>query len=574
MPPYERKNDMPAPPVGPGLRLIAIAALLVACGGGGGTEPSQTIASISVTLAKGILPVGGTTTASATVRGSDGAGVAGAHVSWSSSAPGIASVSLSGAITALAPGSTTIAASSGGVTGSALLTVTSPKVVTGLVYHRDASVAWPVNPVPTEGVGGAQLALDGVTTTSNGTGAYSLSSDLQTGALWKPLTVSAPGYIPSWHPWLTDDPVSVPLALYPEVPVTPRPGFIKGTSTHDAGGWLPRFHSEGRFPTTLDRSKNVVGANLIVFPNQQSIIAMDPAAGTVSFANEPLSEVQPMLTDMVLLARERNQQSMIWWLPYVDPFRVQNGAGLFFSTPASQTSFWDAVFAAWTPKVLERAALARDLGVEYVGIGFRGRSDVGIERFRKLIDDIRAIGYQGKIFYIATFNIIGNNNELANRMDPEFAALWDGFVLVATTVVTNGPGEVAAQAQTRARMRNDLRSQLNRLTWLPKPIFLTVSIKSTHGGIVGLGPDVARSTDSPLYIRDYQQQADAYMAAAEVINETPTGNGRVMGLLDWGYHFKDNYYDGFGIGDAVYDKAWTIRGKPAEAVLRWWFARW
>jgi AcrR family transcriptional regulator len=28
------------------------------------------------------------------------------------------------------------------------------------------------------------------------------------------------------------------------------------------------------------------------------------------------------------------------------------------------------------------------------------------------------------------------------------------------------------------------------------------------------------------------------------------------------------------VGDAVYDKAWTIRGKPAEAMLKWWFARW
>jgi hypothetical protein len=164
--------------------------------------------------------------------------------------------------------------------------------------------------------------------------------------------------------------------------------------------------------------------------------------------------------------------------------------------------------------------------------------------------EIRAVGYTGTIFYIATFNILPNNNKLGNRMDPAFAALWDGFVLLATTMVTRGQGEVVSEAQTRARMRDDLRMQLERLTWLPKPIYLTVSIRSTHGGVIGLGPDVAHATDSQSFIRDYQQQADAYMAAAEVINATPVGNGRVMGLLDWGYHFKDNYSDGFGVGDA------------------------
>jgi hypothetical protein len=70
-----------------------------------------------------------------------------------------------------------------------------------------------------------------------------------------------------------------------------------------------------------------------------------------------------------------------------------------------------------------------------------------------------------------------------------------------------------------------------------------------------------------------QQQADVYQAVFEVISGTPTGNGRVAGLISWGYHFKDNYDDGFFVGEVAMDKAANIRSKPAEAVAQWWFDR-
>src|SRR5208337_2784106 len=50
---------------------------------------------------------------------------------WSSSAPGVATISTAGLASALAPGQTTIAAASGAINGSTTLTVTSGFVLTG-----------------------------------------------------------------------------------------------------------------------------------------------------------------------------------------------------------------------------------------------------------------------------------------------------------------------------------------------------------------------------------------------------------------------------------------------------------
>ena len=64
-----------------------------------------------------------------------------------------------------------------------------------------------------------------------------------------------------------------------------------------------------------------------------------------------------------------------------------------------------------------------------------------------------------------------------------------------------------------------------------------------------------------------------YQAVFEVISGTPRGTGRVAGLISWGYHFKDDYDDGFFVGEVAMDKSANIRSKPAEGVARWWFDR-
>jgi uncharacterized protein YjdB len=84
------------------------------------------VARVSVSLGSTSLLVGSTTQASTTLRDSSGNVLLGRSVTWTSSAPAVASVSATGMVSALLAGSATITATSEGISGSASLTVTAP----------------------------------------------------------------------------------------------------------------------------------------------------------------------------------------------------------------------------------------------------------------------------------------------------------------------------------------------------------------------------------------------------------------------------------------------------------------
>lgn len=115
---------------------LAASTWLVAaaCGGGDGGPPSPppppTVASVVVALASASIPVGQTTTATATARDAQGATISGKTPSWSSANSSVASVSGDGTVTGVAAGSTEITATIDGRTGSATVTVTPPPVST------------------------------------------------------------------------------------------------------------------------------------------------------------------------------------------------------------------------------------------------------------------------------------------------------------------------------------------------------------------------------------------------------------------------------------------------------------
>jgi hypothetical protein len=109
---------------------LAVGAMLAACGGADGgptattsTGPTPALTTMSVTLSAATLSVGQTGTASAAGFDQNHAAIATGTVTWTSSAPGVATVDASGAITTVAPGQTQIIASANGITGQAPLTV-------------------------------------------------------------------------------------------------------------------------------------------------------------------------------------------------------------------------------------------------------------------------------------------------------------------------------------------------------------------------------------------------------------------------------------------------------------------
>jgi uncharacterized protein YjdB len=120
-------------------RAVGAATITAASGGRSGTAQvsvvagsvppppaPEPVASVAVSPATAELQVGGTTQLTATPRDAAGNPLTGRTVTWSSSAPGIATVSANGTVTGVAPGTATITATSEGRTGTSTVTVVAP----------------------------------------------------------------------------------------------------------------------------------------------------------------------------------------------------------------------------------------------------------------------------------------------------------------------------------------------------------------------------------------------------------------------------------------------------------------
>ncbi|HET7456371.1 MAG TPA: Ig-like domain-containing protein [Gemmatimonadaceae bacterium] len=86
------------------------------------------VGSVTVTPTSAALAVGGTATFEATVKDPSGNTLTDRTVTWSSSDVNVATVSSSGVVTAVGPGTATITASTGGKSGQATVTVSQPTV--------------------------------------------------------------------------------------------------------------------------------------------------------------------------------------------------------------------------------------------------------------------------------------------------------------------------------------------------------------------------------------------------------------------------------------------------------------
>ncbi|HEY7878622.1 MAG TPA: Ig-like domain-containing protein, partial [Gemmatimonadaceae bacterium] len=120
------------------LLALAAAAAIVSCGGDS-TGPSNGVGTVKVSPALDSLAVGAAVTLSATVLDANGHPVSGATVFWNTANAQIATVSSSGAVTAVDTGTVRIAASSQGVSGFATITVI-PKPVAAVTVTPPSAV--------------------------------------------------------------------------------------------------------------------------------------------------------------------------------------------------------------------------------------------------------------------------------------------------------------------------------------------------------------------------------------------------------------------------------------------------
>ncbi len=463
---------------------------------------------------------------------------------------------------------------------------TPPTSLSGVVYVRSDTVAWPADVAGTPGTTNVSVTLNSATASTAGNGTWSLQAVIPATPDALPVTATVSGYMPSWSPWrLVDAGQAIAIGLYPERPVTPRPqGFIKGITFHDGGGWAVDWFNAGLTAPTIARMHNTVGANLVAFPDMLSLTQMDVATNTVTITNETGGlGVRAHYEAMVSQARSNGMTFMM--MLSVQP-RADAAAAFstLFQIPVTNTAFWNAFFTAYRTRVLEKAVIARDLGIEYFAVGFNqsylSRCDASL--WRDLVRDVRALGYTGKVMYVGAVDPTIGFHEVAVA-PAEFPGLFDLLGFKFSAGVTAARGEVLAKAQPRSRMRTDLRTALDRINTVMassgKPYFLMGSFPSVFGAASTreyIEPCLTCNPIASTYQRDYMQQADLYQALAEVINERP-GDTRIAGLVSWGYLWHDDFSRAGNFSaanSAAFDKSATVRDKPAEAVLKWWFQRW
>ncbi len=114
---------------GAGFRSVAIlAALALQACTNEATTTTTPVAAITLTPESANVSAGATVSLSATLKDAAGQTVGGQPISWSSNNTTVATVSRSGVVTTLAPGSARIAASSFGLSATATITVTAKPV--------------------------------------------------------------------------------------------------------------------------------------------------------------------------------------------------------------------------------------------------------------------------------------------------------------------------------------------------------------------------------------------------------------------------------------------------------------
>ncbi len=175
-------------------RLVAIAAALLgaSCGGGGGSPttpppppPPPVLTAITIS-GETTVAVGASLSLTAIPKDQNGSAIA-VTINWTSGSAGVATVSSSGVVTGVAPGTAVITATSGSVSATATITVPAVPVLTSITLSGGTTV-----------VAGAALQLTAAPKDQNG-GAIAAAIVWATGATGV-ATVSGSGVVTGVSP--------------------------------------------------------------------------------------------------------------------------------------------------------------------------------------------------------------------------------------------------------------------------------------------------------------------------------------------------------------------------------------
>jgi hypothetical protein len=439
------------------------------------------------------------------------------------------------------------------------------------VYARSSATSYqPDGPFGATPVANASVQLGSTvigTTTPAGT---TSGSTFETG--YQTLSVNSSEFIPMLYP---DNIVAGPtnqmsVGMYALPPVIPRPGFAKGVALWDAGGWTESvFLKNGSFLSTIRKVHESTSANVVAFSDTAN--AQGNTASTLTISSSAQGSYWGMLTpaDYASIVAGAHSSGLAFMMMLSVYSLDSSYSGTVWNVPASDGAFWDQWFRQYTNVVTQYAAVAGSLGVEYLSVGLNMgyASRTSAARWRALIAAIRDAGYTGRIGYFGFTDPTTGFYE-NDAYAPGFVELFD-FIGVDVYTVTTTAHPSRDQLVAGWRLIEDRASRIG------KPVFIMIGTPSTDLGASDptyIEPAYVVDHVADRYRRDYFQQADVYEAAFETIDARPAGDG-IAGLFSWGYYYQDNYRDLMQPGDMAVDKAASIRNKPAQAILRWWFDR-
>lgn len=455
-----------------------------------------------------------------------------------------------------------------------------PAQVSGTVYYRDPSVSFPLDADPAPyALEGAAVSVSGYNVVTGADGKYIIPA----GAGYQTITISKDGYIPTQVSWdfASGQSYTFNIGMYrAPAAINPRSGFINGVITWDAGGWLiDYYYKKGFFPSTYANIAANAGAGLVTVSDPLFItsatadhVTMSPNSLSGSYwrmMNE--SEYSALVAD----AHSKGLRFMLW-IGTMDEGKTDYYRIVYADAKVKDT-FWNDWFSEYERYAVPLAQMAEKLGIEYISLGhdmayaidgyrFSGGPADSLARWQKLTTAIRAV-YRGKLAYFGGLSIMDNYYE-DNGYPPGFVDLFD---VIGVNVQAVSPAFNPSLDELKA----SITALLDRYTEWQRPIFIMVRTPSVDGGTsfeTYIEPLLAVNREADHHAMNVWQQADIYEAFYEVLNERPAGNGQVMGLFSWGYNYLDNYLTvpGQRDGAMAMDKSANIRGKPAEAVMKFW----
>lgn len=365
--------------------------------------------------------------------------------------------------------------------------------------------------------------------------------------------------------------------------------FIKGVSLFDAGPWMGQELFPDAFNSTFKRLKTD-NANLFTVFDPVFItvvgedsVKMSTKANT-TFEWNMLNETQ--YSTLTSNAQQEGLDFMYWFGVWPHDETQLDGKSfneIVFSGKVLSDAFWNDWFSEYKKYLTQYASIAETNNVPYISIGHGlnyatspwqfSSEDLYHNLWTDLVNTVRTV-YSGDLIYFGNarpfdaLNYAGYT-EVEYYEDASYTTtfknLFDAFGIILSNITTQ-------QNPTVADIKSSVNEILNRYSSFEKPVVLWIWSSSVNGAANRYGhlePILDVNTCANNFEVDFYEQADIYEGIMQAVNESSVN---IKGVISHGYMYYDMFtkYEPREMNTA-FDKSASIRCKPAEHILQYWF---